>query len=497
MTSKFFFAAKKLPWIPFNLLLSPKNPHQEKSCLSQPYGYNYECWVLDAKNNFKREESFTSEGPSPSNKLNKQHDLLKGSIKQRKPLPPIPQRQQPLPQFNNLQQRRDQFSLSSSRQEKSTTMQHQFYSSQQSHQSSSKTTSSSTIIQDISLFERVPLERVSDFASHMTCFLWFGDYMMDPHSSSSSIIVPPPGGNGHGRFADYKPRDAFKKFCRDVISATQVSHSVILLSLLYIHRMKINNPTIKGQNGSEYRTFTVALMLSNKFLDDNTYTNKTWSEVTNIPVSEINTMEMEFLSSLNYQLYVSEQQFFDWVRNMITFVSIGDDRRNNDDSAPDCSMNISQRSQYSQKQQQILVPVQSMSTGFKRSAEQAFVDGMMVSPPKRTNCYPTYQQPQLVVQPQPQQVYAQTFAYPTPPPSTSSSQQLAYYNLQTTGSSNNSGTSMFGQQPPPLPSSYELRQNYTLDPMNVFYATRRNFINARSASSAFPISNMSFTTTVV
>ncbi|RIA92854.1 cyclin PHO80-like protein, partial [Glomus cerebriforme] len=112
----------------------------------------------------------------------------------------------------------------------------------------------------------------------------------------------------------------FKKFCKDVISATQVSHSVILLSLLYIHRMKINNPTIKGQNGSEYRTFTVALMLANKFLDDNTYTNKTWSEVTNIPVSEINTMEMEFLSSLDYELYVSERQYFEWVRKMDTFI---------------------------------------------------------------------------------------------------------------------------------------------------------------------------------
>ncbi|CAG8496943.1 10545_t:CDS:2 [Acaulospora colombiana] len=237
---------------------------------------------------------------------------------QGKPLPPIPHRQQPLPQFNNLQQRRDQFAFST-RQEK----------------------------------------------------------------------------------------------------------------------MKINNPTIKGQNGSEYRTFTVALMLANKFLDDNTYTNKTWSEVTNIPVSEINTMEMEFLSSLNYQLYVSEQQFFDWVRNMVSYVSIGDDHRNNDDSAPDCQMNVSQRSQYSQKQQPIIVPIQSISTGFKRSAEQAFVDGMMVSPPKRTSCYPTYQQTQrLVVQTQPQRMYTQTFAYPTPPPSTSSSQQLAYYNLPTTASSN-------------------------------------------------------------
>ncbi|CAG8491777.1 4451_t:CDS:2 [Diversispora eburnea] len=191
----------------------------------------------------------------------------------------------------------------------------------------------------MSLLEKVPLERASDFAAHMTCFLWFGDYMMDITSNCSSSSCGSLVGNGiHGRFIDYQPTDAFKKFCRDVISATQVSHSVILLSLLYTARMKMNYPTIKGQNGSEYRTFTCALMLANKFLDDNTYTNKTWSEVTNIPVTEINMMEKEFLSSLDYQLYVSEQQYFEWV----------------------------------------LPPL-------KRSVEEAFVDGMTVSPSKRSN----------------------------------------------------------------------------------------------------------------
>ncbi|CAG8449563.1 24017_t:CDS:2 [Dentiscutata erythropus] len=372
---------------------------------------------------------------------------------QRKPLPPLP---------NNLQQT-DQFSS-----QKSTSM--QFYS--QNNVTTTTTTTSTTIIHDSSSLEQALPERVSDFAAHMTCFLWFGDYIMD-----SSSIIPPPGGNGHRRFPDFKPRDAFKKFCRDVISATQVSRSVIHLSLLYIHRMKINNPAIKGQNGSEYRTFTVALMLANKFLDDNTYTNKTWSEVTNIPVSEINTMEMEFLGSLNYQLYVSEKQYFDWVQNLSNYFRIGENNLHDDDnSSPD--------------------------------AEQAFVDGMMVSPPKRANVYPVYSvQPS---QQQSQQVYAQTIAYPTPPSSASSSRRVsAYYNIPTTSSnsSNMVYSSHSSQQ------SYEVRQTYTnvtvrntqpqytvMDPVGVFYATRRvqsNLINARSASSGFPVNNISFTTTVV
>ncbi|CAG8596004.1 11965_t:CDS:2 [Ambispora gerdemannii] len=163
----------------------------------------------------------------------------------------------------------------------------------------------------------------------MSCYLWFSDINTDQYQSSSSPLTP--GGNSSStivsstsslrpRFSDFRPRDAFKKFCRDVVTATQVSHSVILLSLLYISRMKSNNPAIQGHPGSEYRTFTVALMLANKFLDDNTYTNKTWSEVTNISVREINIMEIEFLGSLNFSLYVSEDQYFDWLQIMDQFV---------------------------------------------------------------------------------------------------------------------------------------------------------------------------------
>ncbi|CAG8780567.1 8698_t:CDS:2, partial [Racocetra fulgida] len=230
------------------------------------------------------------------------------------------------------------------------------------------------------------------------------------------------------------------------------------------------------QNGSEYRTFTVALMLANKFLDDNTYTNKTWSEVTNIPVCEINTMEMEFLGSLNYQLYVSEKQYFDWVQNLSTYFRIGDNFHDDDNSSPD-----------------------------------SFVDGMMVSPPKRANVYSMYSTVQAPQQQSQQQVYAQTIAYPTPPSSASSSRRVsAYFNIPTTTSSSSSNSSNMVYSSHSSQQSYEVRQTFTnvtvrntqpqyvMDPVGVFYTRRvqSSLINARSASSGFPVNNMSFTTTV-
>jgi hypothetical protein len=50
-------------------------------------------------------------------------------------------------------------------------------------------------------------------------------------------------------------------FLSQVLKATQLSESVVVLSLKYIAMLLQNNPNIQGAEGSEYRLFTVALML--------------------------------------------------------------------------------------------------------------------------------------------------------------------------------------------------------------------------------------------
>ena len=47
-------------------------------------------------------------------------------------------------------------------------------------------------------------------------------------------------------------------------------------------------------------------------LDDNTYTNKTWAEVSGISVQEIHVMEVEFLSNMRYTLFASEAEWKAW-----------------------------------------------------------------------------------------------------------------------------------------------------------------------------------------
>lgn len=56
-----------------------------------------------------------------------------------------------------------------------------------------------------------------------------------------------------------------------------------------------------------------ALMLANKILDDHTYTNKTWSEVSGLPLQALNEGEIEFLQGLDFSLYVSQTTYNAWL----------------------------------------------------------------------------------------------------------------------------------------------------------------------------------------
>ncbi|KAF2225788.1 cyclin-domain-containing protein, partial [Elsinoe ampelina] len=149
---------------------------------------------------------------------------------------------------------------------------------------------------------------LSELAAQVTCLFWFEssavlDFAEDP--SSAALPLPP-------LKKETMPSSGFRKWVTTIISTTQVAQNVILLALLFIYRLKRQNPSVQGKEGSEYRLLTVALMLGNKFLDDNTYTNKTWADVSGISVAEVHIMEVEFLSNMKYNLFTSSETWARW-----------------------------------------------------------------------------------------------------------------------------------------------------------------------------------------
>lgn len=160
-----------------------------------------------------------------------------------------------------------------------------------------------------------PQRNLAQLAAEITCLFWFeeGTALRQIESMTKIPAIP------LSYIPNARPTPRFREWISTLLATTQVKPNVVLLALLFIYRLKCANPTVKGKPGSEYRLLTVALMLGNKFLDDNTYTNKTWADVSSIEAREVHIMEVEFLSNMRYTLYTSEEQWKAWYISLTKF----------------------------------------------------------------------------------------------------------------------------------------------------------------------------------
>ncbi|KAI1383038.1 uncharacterized protein F4822DRAFT_439077 [Hypoxylon trugodes] len=114
---------------------------------------------------------------------------------------------------------------------------------------------------------------------------------------------------------------AFRKFVNQILTSTRLPSTTILLGMNYLAK-RVNMLNQTGQftpnDGQMWKMLTVALLLGSKFLDDNTFQNRSWSDVSGIAVSELNTMENEWLKHIVWSLYVNLDKSHDynaWLKN--------------------------------------------------------------------------------------------------------------------------------------------------------------------------------------
>ncbi|KAI5845390.1 hypothetical protein BZA05DRAFT_342548 [Tricharina praecox] len=112
-----------------------------------------------------------------------------------------------------------------------------------------------------------------------------------------------------GQMTHDKLLPSYRKFVYQILSSTRLPSSTILLGLCYL-RERMAQPQMPGmtrQDNNVYRLLTISLLLASKFLDDNTFQNKSWSEVTNIPVQELNALEKEWLKEMRWNLHIDPE----------------------------------------------------------------------------------------------------------------------------------------------------------------------------------------------
>jgi hypothetical protein len=111
----------------------------------------------------------------------------------------------------------------------------------------------------------------------------------------------------------------FRKYVSQILTSTRLPSSTVLLGLHYLStRMTLLSSLgiFSSSNGHLYHMLTTALMLGSKFLDDNTFQNRSWAEVSHIPVTELNILELEWLADIEWNLHIDSsdpQGFSAWL----------------------------------------------------------------------------------------------------------------------------------------------------------------------------------------
>lgn len=132
---------------------------------------------------------------------------------------------------------------------------------------------------------------IAEKVCEMVCYFWFSS-SLGPSAASSrhrrerererakrhaagngGAHVSPsmsvgPLSNDRTAMLQFSASPEFVAFLQKLLETTQVSQSVIVLSLHYIYRLKERNDFTVGKQGSEFRVAVVALMLANKFVDE-------------------------------------------------------------------------------------------------------------------------------------------------------------------------------------------------------------------------------------
>lgn len=112
-----------------------------------------------------------------------------------------------------------------------------------------------------------------------------------------------------GFYSARAPRISIKSYLKRIHHFFACSDECFVLALVYIDRIAKRAPAIILCDRSVHRVLFFSMMLAAKFHDDVSYSNKYYAKVGGMPVSEVNTLELEILTMLNWKMIVQPKDY--------------------------------------------------------------------------------------------------------------------------------------------------------------------------------------------
>jgi hypothetical protein len=116
-------------------------------------------------------------------------------------------------------------------------------------------------------------------------------------------------------------KEVIQNFCKNVIISSKMEKEVPVISLVYIERLLIKSQFGLSRYNWKKILFT-ALVLASKIWDDESFENENFAKAFNqYKTSDINKMERIFLAFIDYNLYISSQEYAKYYFVLRSFVS--------------------------------------------------------------------------------------------------------------------------------------------------------------------------------
>ena len=110
--------------------------------------------------------------------------------------------------------------------------------------------------------------------------------------------------------SDFKEENDYEisYFVYRLVKKHVVSTSVLISAFILLDKLISSTPNIISRKFIKFAT-SLAIILSQKFLDDEVYEDKDYAKTLNISIKLFSAIESSFLKLINYELFIPETDF--------------------------------------------------------------------------------------------------------------------------------------------------------------------------------------------
>ncbi|KAI5125042.1 hypothetical protein M0805_007466 [Coniferiporia weirii] len=183
-----------------------------------------------------------------------------------------------------------------------------------------------------------------------TLSVWIADYVWKACTTGRDLPQRFVGVGTQKQYSE-KPPSGLARSAHSLLCSTLLQPSAVVLSLWYITRLPVFfGGEVSGADMSSserdfrmelfgegrffssgersilearapFRVILLGCMLANKWLDDHTFSNKTWQSISEIPIHSINCLELSALAVLGHDLSVTPKAWERWLSHLYRYQS--------------------------------------------------------------------------------------------------------------------------------------------------------------------------------